>query len=79
MASSQAAIVAVVDPISTGANLLAEVASRGFTGVAVWSRQLHGCTADCAFEVNERATLLETVDVLTTARCYCCTHNGIQK
>ena len=60
--------VAIVDPTSTGVHLLSDLVRRGLFAVAVWSRCMHGSKAYSAeAEVNERASLCETKDAVTSA------------
>ena len=59
-------VVVVVDPVSTGASLLNEIARRGYRVAALWSSQMRGSSSDEASAGNfdEQACLSSTGDLL---------------
>eukprot|EP00929_Paragymnodinium_shiwhaense_P044432 TRINITY_DN227_c0_g1_i1.p1 TRINITY_DN227_c0_g1~~TRINITY_DN227_c0_g1_i1.p1 ORF type:complete len:531 (-),score=126.14 TRINITY_DN227_c0_g1_i1:246-1766(-) len=69
--------VVIVDPISTGANLAAEISTRGYELVRVWTSEITedlrahvpACAKDLKYyaEVLEGATLQDTVEVVRAA------------
>lgn len=62
------AVAVVVDPISTGALLLEEIASRGLAVCCLWSQELRGGRTTSKFlSVEERPTLAETINALNAA------------
>jgi hypothetical protein len=70
-------IVAVVDPVSTGGIIAAELANRGCSVVAVWSKEASGemrthvpeLAKNLKYyaEVEEQSTIRETASLLTSA------------
>lgn len=75
--SEQSQVIVVVDPMSTGATVAAEAASRGYAVIAVWDKEisedakLHVPKCVHSFEyhaeVQEKATLQETAAAVRAA------------